>query len=320
MFRSLPFFLIIGLALEIHGQAASSVSYRSFVSVPALVEEAPGKIAYGLSADDFSIKDNGIEQQVQFDPEAEMRPLSLLLVIQTGHNAAPLLSKISRLNDLLDSILIHPDDQVAVITFDFRPRLVHDFATDSDDTANALSAIRPGDSGAALFDAIHLAVNTFRSVPAENRRVILLISDGHDHGSNASDTAALIKDVSSSGLLVYGLSYSPSRGDFFGTLRSLNPLVMTASLMQRNAGQALTQLTGGDFYHFDSENDFENRVAEIAKHVHNAYSLEFRPSNPQPGFHSLQVTVRHVKANVVTARTGYWVLSTPSSKSAGGAQ
>lgn len=320
MFRSLPFCLIMGLALGLYGQATNSVSPRSLVLVPALVEEAPGKIAYGLSAGDFLVKDNGIEQRVQLDPEAEMRPISLLVLIQTGHNAAAQFHKFSHLDALLDSILVHPEDQVALVTFDGTPHLVRGFAADSDDTASALSSIGPGNAEAALFDAVHLAVRAFKGVPEENRRVVLLIADGHDHGSNLSDTASLIRDVSASDLSIYSLCYSPSHRDFLGTLRSLNPLAMTASLMQRNAADALAQLTGGDFYRFDSEKEFEDRVLEIANHIHNAYSLEFRPSNPQPGFHSLQVALRNVRANVVAARSGYWLLPSSPSKGAGGVQ
>ena len=38
--------------------------------VPALIESKSGEIAYGLSVDNFSIKDNGIEQQVDVESDA----------------------------------------------------------------------------------------------------------------------------------------------------------------------------------------------------------------------------------------------------------
>ena len=77
--------------------------------------------------------------------------------------------------------------------------------------------------------------------------------------------------------------------------------------MQKNTPEALAELTGGDFYHFSTEKDFEDRTTEIADHIHNRYCLSFLPSQPNPGFHSLQVEVQRDKANVISARSGYWI-------------
>lgn len=120
---------------------------------------------------------------------------------------------------------------------------------------------------------------------------------------------------------IYSLSSATGgKEDFFTKLRSLNPLAITASGMQRNAGEALAYLTGGDFYRFDGERQFEDRITEIASHIRNRYSLTFRPSNPVPGFHSLQIDVSSSKANVVVNRTACWVLPTVPAAVGGGPQ
>jgi hypothetical protein len=146
----------------------------------------------------------------------------------------------------------------------------------------------------------------FGKAPAANRRVILLISGQHDHGSVASSAASLIRSISLANVAVYGLTFTAPRKDLLGKLWSLNPLAMTASAMQKNATEALAQLTGGDFYQFDTEKGFEERVTEMAKHIHNSYCLTFQPNDPAPGFHSLQVGVRRSKTTIVAARSGYW--------------
>jgi VWFA-related protein len=319
--RSMRKRLWLGLAMFgtmlAYGQSGAPSRAGTKILVPALVESKAGEVAYGLSVDNFSIKDDGIEQQVDLESDPGAQPLSLLLVIQTGHNAAAQLGNIARLDDLLDSILTSPRDQVGIITFDGRPRLVQDFTTDSEATSKSLSAIEPGNANSALFDAIHLAVAALRKTSSSSRRVILLISGEHDHGSNASDTASLIRDVSSSDSSIYSLSFRADRKELIGKLWSLNPLAMTTRSLQRNAAEGLAQLTGGDFYRFDSEKSFEDKVSVAASHIHNRYSLTFRPTSPQPGFHSLQVEVRHVKANVVSARSGYW-LSAPNASGGGG--
>jgi hypothetical protein len=227
------------------------------------------------------------------------------------------LQDIVGLDDLLDSILASPNDQVGVITFDSRPSLVQKLTRRSKAVGSALGDIRPGDSGSALFDAIHMAVNLFRTAPSENRNAILLISSEHDHGSNASDTASLVRAIASSNASIDCLSFAAGR-QRLGKLWSLNPLTMTSTAMQRNTPSTLARLTGGDFYRFNSKRQFEDGFGDIANHIHNRYILSFRPGKPEPGFHSLQVQVLRAKVNIVSSRNGYWVSSSDPNGGAGG--
>jgi VWFA-related protein len=309
--------LALYLTIPSLGQQPAELRNDGSISIPTLVESKAGQIAYGLSAEDFSLKDNGVPQRLQLESEPTRRPLSLLLVIQTGHNAESHLQDISGLDDLLDSILTSPSDQVGVITFDSRPSLVQQLTSGSKAISSALGEIRPGDSGSALFDAIHMAINSLRSAPAGNRKAILLISSEHDHGSNASDTASLVRDSAASNASIDCLSFVTGRQGM-SKLRSLNPLAMTAAAMQKNSPSTLAQLTGGDFYRFNSERQFEDEFGDIATHLNNRYILAFRPSKPEPGFHSLQVQVLRAKINVVSSRSGYWVSSSDPTAGAGG--
>jgi hypothetical protein len=116
------------------------------------------------------------------------------------------------------------------------------------------------------------------------------------------------------------LSFTPARTEVFGKLRSLNPLAMTGGAMQRNSGEALAQLTGGDFFRFNNERDFEDRIGDVASDIHNRYNLAIQPSNPRPGFHSLQVEVRKSKVDIVSVREGYWASDESRFGSGGGSK
>jgi VWFA-related protein len=320
MFKRSCFGAVMCLTLGSFEQTVAPIRNGTTVWVPALVESKSEKIAYDLSADDFSIKDDGVEQRITLEKDTDAQPIALLLVIQTGQNVTAQLAEIARLPDLLDSILTNPQDQVAIVTFDSTPYLLQEFTTNKDTVASSLASIAPGNTGAALFDAVHTAINSFHKAAPGNRRVIVLISGEHDHGSVGSDTGSLIRDVASSNTSIYSLSFRPGKKEIFAKLRSLNPLAMTGSAMQKNAGEALAQLSGGDFFRFDNERDFEDRIGDIANHIHNRYNLAFQPNNPRPGFHSLRVDVRQSKVNVVSARSGYWVSAESASVSGGGSE
>lgn len=75
--------------------------------------------------------------------------------------------------------------------------------------------------------------------------------------------------------------------------------------MQRNAAETLAELTGDDFYHFNSERGFEESVGDVANHIHNWYFFTFEPHDPPPGFHSLELNILRSKSDVVAARSGY---------------
>lgn len=312
--------LLICTTLGACGQRIALAQGAGAVSVPVLVESKSGQIAYGLSASDFLLSDNGIRQPVEMQDGAQTGPLSLILVIQTGHGAPGQLDKIAHLGALVDSLLTDSQDRAAVITFDSRPQLFHDFAEDTDEISNSLASIAAGNSGAALFDAMHMAISLLGKVPAHNRKVIVLVSGEHDHGSYASDNGSLIRDVSLSDASVYSLSFRTARKGFVGKLRSLGPFAVFADAMQRNSSEVLAQLTGGEFYRFDSERGFEDRVLEIANHINNRYILTFHPKNPEPGFHALEVEVEYSKVAILSARTGYWLAASTATDSGGARQ
>jgi VWFA-related protein len=277
------------------------------VTVPVLVETKSGDLAYDLMENDFSVLDNGVKQRASLAIVNEREPLALVLVIQTGHGAGALLDTTKHVEGLLDIASTGPDDQVAIIGFDSRPKVLQQFTSDSGDTSTTLASINAGDSGAVLFDSMHLALRLLKAAPKTDRKLIVLVSGEHDHGSNASDIGSLIRDVTTSNVSIYSLCFRVGSKSFLGKLGLLNPMSIMSSAVQKNSAEALAQMTGGEFYRFNSKKSFEDRGVEIANHVNNRYELWFHPHDPQPGFHSLEVEIDYPRMNVVAARSGYWV-------------
>jgi|SRR5580658_5322225 hypothetical protein len=98
MRKSICLYWVICFALRVSGQTPTQPAQTKVVPVPTLVEVQSGAIAYDLSARDFSIKDDGVEQQVQLS-DTDLQPRSVLLVVQTGRNASAQLGKIEHLDD-----------------------------------------------------------------------------------------------------------------------------------------------------------------------------------------------------------------------------
>ena len=60
----------------------------NLVIVPALVKTEQGDLVYSLTADDFLVRDNGAEQKIRLENDLDLRPLVLVVAIQTAGNGA----------------------------------------------------------------------------------------------------------------------------------------------------------------------------------------------------------------------------------------
>ncbi|HTF65935.1 MAG TPA: VWA domain-containing protein [Edaphobacter sp.] len=282
----------------------STVRRPDFLYIPTLVQNKSGEIIYDLSPQDFVVEDNGVSRSVTLTNDFHIRPIAMVLVVQSGRNAAAELQAVPGLSGLLDAVLNQPQDRVAIIAYDRQPRLIQDFTSDTDQARATLSELRPGDDGASLFDALHLALSVMKQVPDDEQKVILTVGGRRDHGSNLSDPLPLLQEIASQNLSVYCLAFTPRRS-LTGDLHMLNPFSALAA--RENAAQSLAQLTGGDFYQFRNEKSFEERMMEVANHIHNRYMLRLETRGSDPGVHSVRVQVQVSGDPRVTARTAYFI-------------
>ena len=52
------------------------------VLVPALVKTKKGDVVFSLTADDFSLTDNGVAQRLTLDPDTDAEPLALAICVE----------------------------------------------------------------------------------------------------------------------------------------------------------------------------------------------------------------------------------------------
>ena len=102
------------------------------VTTPVTVVNADGEFVYDLEERDFEILDNGIPQTID-SFELSSRPLSLVVVIQTSRRVEPLLPRVHALGSILESLMLGPEGEVAVIFFSDRVDGVLDFTQDMDE-------------------------------------------------------------------------------------------------------------------------------------------------------------------------------------------
>jgi len=312
------------LALLCGGAFSQETTFHSqsnVVVIPALVKSAKGKVVYGLGAKDFVVEDDGVEQAVRVDEAAEGSSVSVVVAIQRGRRANYEFPRIRGLSAMLDPLIEAGLGRVAIVEFDSQVQLAQDFSSNSERIAQNLKGLQPGDGGAAILDAVDYSVKLLEKAPRERPRVLLLISETRDHGSQAKveDVVAAIRQ---SNTAVYALAFSPSRSDILDTMRGNNmnemhpapdllaPIMMAAQAMKKNAPETVASMTGGEYELFATGKSFEARMIDFTNHLHSRYLLSIEPKNPHEGLHQLRVRLKDAGDRVVLARSSYWAVAT----------
>jgi len=197
---------------ETNPPAASITVSSSLVVVPALVRTKSGELIYTLKADDFILTDNGVVQKLRLEQDTGSEPLAMVIIAQTGGDAAAHLDQYQHLGPMLDNMLGGGDHRVAVVGFDSTPILLHGFTSNLDFISHSLDILDPGDNQAAVLDAIVYAVNLLRQQPTTYRRAILLLSQTTDRGSHVSELDAL-RAISDTNTVMYSVGFHTTGTD-----------------------------------------------------------------------------------------------------------
>ena len=320
-------------------------SQSTLVLVPTLVTTKSGDIVYGLSAKDFQIEDDGLGQDVILDDAPEGETFSLVLAVQIGRSAGvkikgsddasqfdPFYSEEQRkdcrlrssacrpalagLGSMLDAFIGASKSEVCLLTFDSRVYLIQDFTTDIGPLAERLRGLAPGDNGAATLDAVGLGLRMLEARPRNHRSVLILISEGRDHGSHSTSLAALTEKLTVSNVILHSLTFSPLKSVFKDGLKSyvrpdqgpdfFGPIVESIGGLRQNVTEALALSTAGEYRKFNDQRSFETDFARLGNDIRGQYLLSFRPKDPKPGPHKILVHLRgEDRQLLVRARATY---------------
>src|SRR5580704_4333016 len=181
----------------------------TLVVVPTLVQTAGKEPVFSLTAEDFVLTDNGVPQKVTLEEETK-RPLSLVVLMQTGGIARGQFPSYVNLETMLASLLGGAPNKVSIVNFDSRPEAASPFTSEVAQWKEAIDHPDQGDSGAAIFDGIAFGLELLKKEPASNRRAILLISQERDDGSK-TQMKDIVRDLGETNTAIYSVTFSAEK-------------------------------------------------------------------------------------------------------------
>ena len=184
----------------------------NLVLVPTRVKTGTGEPVFGLTANDFILTDDGVQQSISLEENTDSEPLALVIVVQTGGAGGRRLDNYRGLGPLLETMIGGVPHRVAVVAFDSEPHIEAEFTPDLNNIEGMMTNLMPGDGGAAILDSLRFAVDLLRKQPANYRRAIVSISETLDHGSRARFEDAL-RAIDDTNTTIYTLGFSTAKAD-----------------------------------------------------------------------------------------------------------
>ncbi|OFW04862.1 MAG: hypothetical protein A3H96_10665 [Acidobacteria bacterium RIFCSPLOWO2_02_FULL_67_36] len=254
------------------------------VQITAVVTNEQGRFVTGLTAEDFSVTEDGRPQAITYFA-GENTPLELVAAIDVSgsvHDVLPGM-KLAAKRFLAG---LGPRDQVTVLGFNDNIFTLARRSTDRVARERAIDRLASW-GGTALYDAIMHGVEVLGRQPG--RRSMVLFTDGDDQSSHAPLETA-VSTTEGSDATIYAIGQ--------GRAVNVKPL---QKLLQR-----LAATSGGRAFFSNDTAKLNGVFAEILDDLHHQYLLGYpAPGSQRDGkWHRLAVEVKGHKYTV-RARQGY---------------
>jgi len=251
----------------------------NLVSILTSVLDADGRPVVDLPEDSFQISEEGVQQKIErFEAETN-QPLDLALMVDAslstlkdlkfeGESAAHFIRQVVR-----------PGDRLGLFSF---ADAVDELAGFSDNVPQLRSAARklsPG-AGTVLYDALVLGSKALERLPANRRRVIVLVTDAGETTSVSKFEDARREAIASNALL-YSIVIRPIPNESGRNTAGEHALI------------TITDSTGGALFYLDSMDQLEAMFERIDRELRTQYLLGYYPQPvPPPNVY------RHVEVKV----------------------
>jgi len=338
---------IAGLVLFAQ-EPANDPTFKGTVTVivaPTTVTDRDGNYVHDLKPSQFVLYDNDKPQSITVDES--FAPISLVVAIQADAKVEAVIPKIQKIGTLLTNLMAGEQGEVAILAFDHRMQLLQDFTTEPTKIQEALKKLRPGSSSSRMIDAVEQSSRMLKSRPKERRRVVLMICESRDKGSEGKLRETLTT-TQIDNVQVYALNMSrlytetmtnpavPRPDPIPPGARHMpgggaNTPTTTAQLTGSqgyganfvplfteifrdakgifvdNPVEVFTKYTGGKETGFLSQKSLENAVADIGREIHSQYLISYNPDTKLEG--GFHTIHVEVRGGKYEARTrpGYWL-------------
>ena len=263
-------------------------STSQIVPLNVTVTDPKSQFVHGLTASDFAVFEDGVQQEVKFFHVKDV-PLDLIVLLDTSSSMS---DKMTIVHEAAIGFLktLREGDRGAVVTFADRVNVAQELTTDRVALEEAVKGTN-ATGATALYNALYIALKQFgRGAQQEGevrRQAIAVLSDGEDTSSLVTfeDVLAVARK---SGVSVYSI----------GIQGRHPPSALAANLRGRTSSDAeysmrrLTQETGGQAFAAAQISELKGFYAAIAQELSSQYSIAYAPPDSKADGRYRRIVVR----------------------------
>ena len=317
------------------------------VLVPVMVKDENGRLVGGLLPKDFTVLEDGTKQKLNFFT-SDPFPLSAAIILDLGMPDVAV-QKVNKTFPALQGAFSQ-FDEVSLYTYSSTYSKVKDFTDLGRSLTEVLRELKsargrnngppilggplgpqgptvnniPVDPGAptvntppreahVLNDAVLAAALDLAKRDRQRRKIIFIITDGREYGSNASYSDVL-KVLLSNGIMVYGIGVEGAAIPIYGKLQEKIhlPKYGYSDILPKYANA-----TGGEVSNELSQADIDRAYARVIGDARNQYTLGYvTRATPSGAYRQVEVRVDRPGCKSsdlrpcvdVTAKDGYYPL------------
>ncbi len=231
----------------------------------------------GLKAGNFLVLEDGVPQTIT-GVRMTQTPITAVMLLEFAANSYYLINDMQNASYSFFRTL-HPDDYVAVVTYDLHTHILTDFTNNKDVIAQALQSLTiPGFSDTDMFDALYETLDRLTRV--EGRKYVILIGSGRDTFSKLTLDKMLAKVKATPNVTIFTIGTGAllnelrgGRGGMGGGMADLN------YLQAQNQLRTFAAMTGGLSFSPIFQGELPDIFSQINNSIRNQYVLTYRPTN-----------------------------------------
>ena len=275
----------------------------------SVVDRQSGRGLSGLTREDFSVAENGVEQQITHF-EAANAPFDLLLLLDLSGSTAKV-TEVIRASALRFVESVRAGDRVGIVAFAAAPQVVSELTDDRRLLRSRIATMGAPTGDTKLYDAVSFAVEHLeKNSPKTRRRAVVLMSDGLDSvlpNVQGEGSALSYDDVRSRVQEFDGLFYAVWTDNSYEALSPLDVQPETFDLVYDRM-EELAKVGGGLFYEVERLEDLAGAYERVVQDLGTVYSVSYLPADKRRDgrWRAVRVRLPRRPEAVARGRSGYF--------------
>ena len=309
----------------------------NLIALPVTFLYGNGDFVTDVERPEVTVTDNKVAQRIQTF-EVAYQPLSMVILVDTSSRMEGVIPNLRKCGILFTQLVMGETGEAAFVTYDHDVDVKQDFTTNGDLIEKAFKNLRPGAGESRMTDGVFRALGMVTSRQQDRRKVIVILGEGRDLGSESRKAQAL-REAQLANVSIYAVELSSFKAMAKRDLpQTTNDPIPTAASPREpgvplaansgvhtfdlwpalvettRAGKALlwdhplknyTGGTGSDHINATSTQAVELAVKRIGNELHSQYWLSYTPNNLNAQeFHTIEVKINRPDVKV-RFRPGY---------------